>query len=185
MNLVHNKIINLGEVKKKSRGSVVLCHGHFNIIHPGHIRYLDYARQQAKRLVVSVQGDKSFIETERKYHFTEEERAAGVASIQTVDQVIILGDGSLKNLIEALQPDVLVLGREFENELHNEVSEAIKSLKKFDGKVLFHAGDAHYASSDLLRENLPNLQEQNFQLFKQACSQQKFKFENILFFEIN
>ena len=72
-------------MSQNSGDSVVLCHGHFNIIHPGHIRYLDYARQQGSKLVVSIQGDASFINTKRKHHFTEVERAAGVASIQTVD----------------------------------------------------------------------------------------------------
>ena len=91
--------------------SVVLCHGHFNIIHPGHIRYLDYAQQQGSKLVVSIQGDASFINTERKHHFSEAERAAGVASIQTVDQVVLLGDGNLEKIIKLLNPAVVVLGK--------------------------------------------------------------------------
>mgnify|MGYP001988233228 CR=1 FL=1 len=83
---------------------MVLCHGHFNIIHPGHIRYLDYACQQGAKLVVSIQGDASFLNSERKHHFSEAERAAGVASIQTVDQVVLLGEGNLVELIKVVNP---------------------------------------------------------------------------------
>ena len=102
MNSPNKKIIQLEKVSQNARDTVVLCHGHFNIIHPGHIRYLDYARQQGSILVVSIQGDESFLNSERKHHFSETERAAGVASIQTVDQVILLGDGSLEKVIKVL-----------------------------------------------------------------------------------
>ena len=88
MNSIGEKIIKLEDVSHKPGDSVVLCHGLFNIIHPGHIRYLNYAHKQAKKLVVSIQGDVHFLNSEYKLQFTETERAEGVASIQTVDNVI-------------------------------------------------------------------------------------------------
>ncbi|HIO61365.1 MAG TPA: ADP-heptose synthase, partial [Deltaproteobacteria bacterium] len=100
MNSPNKKIIQLEKASQNAGESVVLCHGHFNIIHPGHIRYLDYARQQGVKLVVSIQGDSSFLNSDRKYHFSAAERAAGVASIQTVDQVVLLGEGNLEKLIK-------------------------------------------------------------------------------------
>ena len=159
---------------------MVLCHGLFNIIHPGHIRYLNYAHQQAKKLVVSVQGDDHFLNSEQKLQFTEAERADGVASIQTVDNVIMLGKGSLKEIIHLLNPTVLVLGKEFEDEQDLEVNEAVHLLKKQGGQILYHAGETHYASADLLRDNLPDLQVQQTQLFKQSCIRQKLKLEELL-----
>ena len=110
MNSIEKKIIKLEEVTAELGDSAVLCHGHFNIIHPGHIRYLDYARKQGVKLVVSIQGDSSFLNSDRKHHFSEAERAAGVASIQTVDQVVLLGEENLKKLIKELKPGILVLG---------------------------------------------------------------------------
>ena len=64
---------------------MVLCHSHFNIFQLGHIRYLDYVRQQGTKLVVSILGDASFLNSKRKHHFSETERAAGVASLQIID----------------------------------------------------------------------------------------------------
>ena len=88
--------------------------------------------------------------------------------------------GSLKDLVLALKPNVLVLGKEFENERDYQVSDAVQLLKKQGGQILFHAGETHYASADLLRDNLPDLHEQNIKLYKQACSQQKINFEELL-----
>ena len=155
MNSIEKKIIKLGEALQKPGEKVVLCHGHFNIIHPGHIRYLDFSSQQGTKLVVSVLGDNYFLYSEQKQHFMEEERAAGVASIQIVDQVIMLGDGTLEELIPLLRPDILVLGKEFESEQHLQVSETIRLLKRQGGIALFHAGETRYASSELLRHNVP------------------------------
>jgi len=180
LNSIEKKIIKLDEVSKKTRGSLVLCHGHFNIIHPGHIRYLDYASQQGKKLVVSIQGDTSFLNSDRNHHFSEAERAEGVASIQTVEQVIMLGEGTLKELIKVLNPSVLVLGKEFENEQDNQVSEAIHQLKKQGGQILFHAGETHYASADFLSDNQPDLHKQQTKLFKLACSRQKLKLVELM-----
>jgi rfaE bifunctional protein kinase chain/domain len=180
LNSPNNKIIKLEEVSQKSGDTVVLCYGHFNIIHPGHIRYLNYARQQGSKLVVSIRGDSSFLNTERKHRFSEAERAAGVASIQTVDQVVLLGDGSLEKLIKELNPAVLVLGKEFESEREHQVSDAVRLLKKQDGQVLFHAGETHYASADLLRDSLSDIQNQHIKQFNHACNQQRIKIEGLL-----
>jgi len=180
LNSIDKKIIKLDEASQKPGEKVVLCHGHFNIIHPGHIRYLDFSSQEGTKLVVSVLGDNYFLYSQQKQHFMEEERAAGVASIQIVDQVIMLGDGTLEELIQLLKPDVLVLGKEFESEHHLQVGEAIRLLKSQGGIALFHAGETHYASSELLRYNLPELHEQQSQLFKQACSKQKLILGDLL-----
>jgi len=110
LNQPNKKIIKLEDLSQNLDDSAVLCHGHFNIIHPGHVRYLDYARQQGTKLIVSIQGESSFLNSYRKHHFLDSERAAGVASLQTVDQVVLLGEGSLEDLIKVLNPAVLVLG---------------------------------------------------------------------------
>lgn len=180
MNSPNNKIIQLEKVSKSVEDTVVLCHGNFNIIHPGHIRYLDYARKQGCKLVVSVEGDSSLLNSERKHHFCEVERAEGVASIQIVDQVVLLGEEKLVNLIKVLNPAVLVLGKEFESERDDQVSDAVQLLKNQGGKILFHAGETHYASADLLWDSLPNLHDQNIKQYKQACNQQKINKEEML-----
>ena len=182
MNSVEKKVINLEELSEQSNDSVVLCHGHFNIIHPGHIRYLEYASHQGERLVVSIEGDSSFFNPEGKHFFNEVERATGVASIQTVDQVVILSNGRLEDLIKVLNPAILVLGKEFEyqQEEDDQINKAVEQLKKQGGQVLFHAGEIHYASADLLLDNQADPHEQQTKLFNQACKQQNIKSDELL-----
>lgn len=177
----HNKkIIRLGEVSQKFGEKVVLCYGYFNIIHPGHIRYLNFAHQQGSKLVVSIEGDSTFLDSERKHHFSENERAEGIATLETVSQVVLLGGGNLKNLIEKLRPTVLVLGKEFETEQYGQIDDAVQLLKKQGGQILYHAGETHYASADMLRDNLPDLHDQNIKQFKKSCSRQKLHLEELL-----
>jgi rfaE bifunctional protein kinase chain/domain len=180
LSLIEKKIIRLDEVSHNPREEVVLCHGHFNIIHPGHIRYLEYARKQGSKLVVSILGDAIFLNQERKNHFSEAERAAGVASLQMVDQVILLGDEGLEKLIKVQTPAVLVLGKEFENERDYQVSVAAQLLKEQGGKILYHAGETHYASADLFSDSLPELQNQHINQFKKTCNQQNIKMDGLL-----
>jgi len=180
LNSIGKKIIKLEEVFHKPGETVVLCHGHFNIIHPGHIRYLNFARQQGMKLMVSIRGDSSFLNSERKQHFSEAERAAGVASLQMIDQVVLLGEGNLDELIKVLKPEILVLGKEFEDERSDQVREAVQLHKKLGGQLLFHAGETHYSSVDLLNESQHNLHEQHKNLFKKSCSQQRLKLEELM-----
>ena len=105
------KIIPLQRYQKNSLETVVLCHGHFNIIHPGHIRYLDFASTQGEKLVVTVEGDQLNNVSDIKQQFNEIERAAGVASLEKVDKVILLGDKHLEDAVKIIEPDFLVLGK--------------------------------------------------------------------------
>ena len=179
MNQLNNKIIHLEDALENSEEIVVLCHGHFNIIHPGHIRYLDYARQQGTRLVVSVQGDATFLEADHKHHFKEDERASGVAAIQTVHEVVLLGEKTLKDAILKLKPSVLVLGTEYEYELYQKVKDAVEILLKQGGRVLYRAGESYYASTELLQDSRSDIQKERNQLFQQACEQQGFCIEGL------
>jgi len=180
MNSVSNKIVSLEQGKAKSEETVVICHGHFNIIHPGHIRYLNYARELGTRLLVLVQGDMLSQKTEGKYHFSEAERAAGVAALQSVDQVIILGERTLKEAISLLKPSFFVLGKEFEHKQTNQVSDAVDQLQEQGGEVHYHAGESHYASNELLHDNQLDILEQRHRHFRQACERQGFHVEELL-----
>ena len=108
-----NKIISLQllnlAISDLVEKDIVLCHGHFNVIHPGHLRFLQYARHQGKQLVVAVLGDK-FLNSKLHY-FNQEERAASVAALHDVDWVIVVDQISLKDVIRQLKPDVYVMGK--------------------------------------------------------------------------
>jgi rfaE bifunctional protein kinase chain/domain len=179
MNSVKNKITKLVSISETTDEKVVLCHGHFNIIHPGHIRYLDFASKQGTKLVVSVKGDSYFKNLAGNNHFSEEVRASGVALIQIVDQVVIIDKDYLGELIKKLNPDTLVLGKEFESEQRHQVVKEIRLLKKQGGKVFFHSGETHYADSNLLRDNLNYLEEQRRESFIKSMAQQNINVKEL------
>ncbi len=137
--------------------NIVFCYGHFNLIHPGHLRYLQHAKTLADRLVVVVRSDKDLNRDAREEFFTETERAESVANLQIVDNVVILNKLTLEKLIKAVKPSVLLLGREFELEQSNQIRLAISAVKK-QGKVIFHAGETHYSTTNLLHGNVVDIE---------------------------
>ena len=52
------------------RGNVALCYGHFNAIHPGHLRYFRKAKVSADKLLIALEGDKQLSELERGINFS-------------------------------------------------------------------------------------------------------------------
>ena len=179
MSSIKNKIIPFHKARQKEEETIVLCHGHFNFLHPGHIRYLENASQHGNKLIVAVKGDNLVQDKGEKHFFNQDERALGVAAIQSVDQVVLLENMQLEDAVKRIKPNFLVLGKEFENELHGQISEAAKLINLQGGKTIFHAGETHYASTEFLRDNQSEIEKQQIKLFRDACGKQGFTFKDL------
>ncbi|EMJ92085.1 PfkB family carbohydrate kinase [Leptospira alstonii] len=179
-----HKIISIADASAlngtQSEDSIILCYGHFNVIHPGHIRFLQYARSLGKKLKVAVLGDQSIPEPQRNKYFHQMERAEGVASLHFVDLVYVLDKISLEDLSIRIRPSVLVLGKEFENSDRQDIKEAVSAIERYNGKVIFHAGEVHYASADLLHGSQQDLESERKHLFLQACKRQGIELSKLL-----
>lgn len=152
-----------------------LVFGHFNLIHPGHRRFLNHAKAQGSPLVVAVQGDSSFSVRERDRFYNERERAEGVAALDLVDIVIPLGDQSLSYVVERIRPRVLLLGDEHKDPLYPGVAAAVERQRQIGGQVQFHAGESRHATSDFLTFSPRDLEQSRSQQFKSACARQRIK----------
>ena len=116
--MTKDKIKELKELKNiidssKKRGErVVFTNGCFDILHLGHIKYLEKAKVEGNKLIVAVNSDCSVrrIKENARPIIPEGERAILVAALECVDYVIIFTESSPLNLIKALKPDVLVKG---------------------------------------------------------------------------
>ncbi len=148
--------------------NTVLCYGHFNVIHPGHLRYLRHAKNLGDQLVVAVISNKDLDRSLEKYWFTEEERTESVENLQIVDNVITLNHLTLSELVNTIKPRVLVLGTEFEANQTKQVRLAISAVKKW-GKVVFHAGEIHYASTNLLYSTVTDIEHDRKISFNKIC----------------
>ena len=101
----------------------VLAYGHFNTIHPGHIRYLRHARGLGEQLVVAMIGD-----GKNSYAFKQQERAEALSLLGIADAVVLLEADELDEAIAKLNPKVLVLGNEFKDD--TEVQATIATTSK-------------------------------------------------------
>jgi len=128
----------MGLVKK------VLVVGGFNVLHPGHIRLLRFAKECGDRLVVAVQSDQT---SNQPIHVAEDLRLEGVLSNAYVDEAFIT-DENIESLVERLRPDVLVKGREHESRENPEED----LLKSYGGELLFDSGEVSFSSLDLLQK---------------------------------
>jgi len=94
---------------------VVFTNGVFDLLHPGHLRYLTQARALGDVLIVGVNSDRSVraIKGERRPITPELERVEVLEALRCVDAVVVFDEDTPHALISALQPDVLVKGADW------------------------------------------------------------------------
>src|ERR1700730_1752507 len=92
--------------------TVVFTNGVFDILHPGHVRYLRDARREGDALVVAVNSDRSVktIKGSARPINPATERAEVVAALSAVDAVVVFDEDDPQHVIDRLRPDVLVKG---------------------------------------------------------------------------
>lgn len=121
---------------------LVFVSGNFNILHPGHLRLLRFARECGDYLVVGVLDSSS-----PGSYIEEALRLESVQSIQWVDHAFILHDLP-ESFIEQLQPAFVVKGNEHETRFNPEA----EMVAGYGGKLLFCSGDISFSSVDLMRK---------------------------------
>jgi rfaE bifunctional protein nucleotidyltransferase chain/domain len=95
---------------------VVFTNGCFDLLHPGHVAYLEAARSLGDALVVGVNTDTSVKRLEKgpgRPVTPEGDRARVLAALTCVDQVVLFGEDTPLELITALKPDILVKGGDY------------------------------------------------------------------------
>ncbi|MDQ3010297.1 MAG: D-glycero-beta-D-manno-heptose 1-phosphate adenylyltransferase [Acidobacteriota bacterium] len=97
---------------RESEKKVVFTNGCFDLLHPGHVRYLQQARALGDALIVALNSDRSVRELkgDKRPILTEDERAEVMAALACVDYVTIFDEPTPREVIAALLPDVLVKG---------------------------------------------------------------------------
>jgi len=137
---------------------VIMCHGVFDVVHPGHIRHFAYAKSKAEILVVSVTADKHIKKGAYRPHIPQNLRALNVAAYEFVDYVIVDEEPTpLKNL-GSLQPDFFAKGFEYsESGLLPATREEANVVSEYGGQIIFTPGDVVYSSSQFLESMLPSL----------------------------
>ncbi len=105
----------LAERARRDGRRVVFTNGVFDILHPGHIRYLQQARALGDLLIIGLNSDASVRRNkgpERPIN-TEQERAELLEALECVDAVTIFNEETPAEVIKAIQPDILVKGADW------------------------------------------------------------------------
>ena len=115
------KILELEELARKlqelkSEGKkIVLCHGCFDLMHPGHIKYFQAAKKMGDVLVVTVSPDIYVDKGDGRPVFNQTLRAESIAALECVDYVAINRWPTAVETLRLLRPNIYVKGQEFEN----------------------------------------------------------------------
>lgn len=105
------------ERERRNKSRIVFTNGCFDILHHGHVQYLEFARSQGDRLIVGLNSDQSMqrLKGPSRPLVPQDQRARVLAALMSVDYVVIFDEDTPQKLIEAVQPDVLVKGRDWQN----------------------------------------------------------------------
>ena len=158
---------------------IVLVRGTFDILHPGHIRLLKFAKECGDKLVVAINSDKMLA----SHNLVDEcHRQEVLKSLECVDEVFITQESN-DRLINRIKPWAVVKGKEFENQFNEE--EAL--LKKIGGKIIFGSGEFDSLSTDLIRSTYNTAGNLNYSELKEYIHRRHIEKKQIdaYFDEIN
>ena len=104
--------------RKRARGTVVFTNGVFDLLHPGHVDVLAGARAQGDALIVGINGDDSVrrLKGPERPVRPEADRAYVLAALESVDAVTVFHEDTPRELILAIEPDVIVKGGDYSPE---------------------------------------------------------------------
>ena len=151
------KLKNTTELKnilKTKNKKTVLCHGVFDLLHIGHIYYLEEAKKNGEILIVSLTSDKFVNKGPSRPVFNEFQRAKMLAALNFVDFVIISNNPTAEIILKELKPSVYCKGPDFRDskkDLTGKIINETNIVKKYGGKVLFTKSET-FSSSNLINK---------------------------------
>ena len=151
------KILELAQLALRARElraqgkRVVLCHGTFDLMHTGHIRYLQRAKQEGDVLLVTLTGDAYVNKGPGRPVFNEHLRSENLAALACVDFVAINQAISAVEALHAIQPNIYAKGSDYRS--HNAVTGNIvleQAAVEVHGGHVFYTDEITFSSSNLL-----------------------------------
>jgi len=130
---------------------VIMCHGVFDVVHPGHVRHLLFAKGKAEILVASITADKHISKGKYRPHVPQDLRAVNLAALELVDYVLIDKNPTPLQNIEKIQPDYFAKGYEYVSDgMPQKTADEAEIISNYGGEIIFTPGDIVYSSSNLI-----------------------------------
>ncbi len=158
-----HKVLKVDELQKligsfPRKKKVIMCHGVFDVVHPGHVRHLVYAKSKADILVVSITTDLHIKKGVYRPHIPEDLRALNLAAFEMVDYVIIDSNETPVKNIRDLKPDFFAKGFEYVSDgLPPATQEEVDFIQSYGGEIIFTPGDIVYSSSRFINTSPPQV----------------------------
>lgn len=116
--VTEKELLPLRQRWRREGKTLVFTNGLFDLIHAGHVRYLQQARALGDVLVIGLNSDASARELKgpKRPIMPEGERAEVLAALESVDYIVLFGDRTAERLVAALEPDVYVKGGDYSPE---------------------------------------------------------------------
>jgi rfaE bifunctional protein nucleotidyltransferase chain/domain len=130
--------------------TVALCHGCFDIVHPGHVRHLKQAAKLGDRLLVAITGDAMVGKGPGRPLIPQELRAENLAALDCVAWVTINTLPTAVELLDRIRPDVYIKGREYEDNAAPRFLAEREVVHRYGGRVVFTSGDVIFSSTALI-----------------------------------
>lgn len=154
------KIVSIDDIihilqKLKSEGKkIVLCHGCFDLMHPGHIKYFQAAKEMGDILIVTVTPDAYVDKGPGRPVFSQGLRVESIAALECVDYVAINKWPTAEETLRLLRPDIYVKGQEFKNmdDKTGKIQKECKLAKEIGVEVKF-THEIVFSSSKLLNQH--------------------------------
>lgn len=145
-----NSLSQLSRTLKAAGKTIVFTNGCFDILHAGHVRYLNAAKELGNYLIVGLNSDESVRKlkgSERPVN-CQEDRAEVLAALAATDYVVIFNEQTAQSLVEEIQPDIYVKGGDYCIE---ELPEAA-SVHATGGKVILLPEVKGRSSSNIIKK---------------------------------
>lgn len=164
---VTSKILSLSELASlaanmKSDGKkVILCHGTFDLLHAGHMRHFQRAKDFGGELIVTLTADKHVMKGPGRPVFPDVLRAEMVASQECVSFVGIVDEPSANQAIEMIQPDFYVKGADYRNaseDITGKIDKERQKVEQYGGELVF-TDEITFSSSSILNRNFGMVDE--------------------------
>lgn len=131
---------------------IVHAHGVFDLLHPGHVRYLNRAKTHGDRLIVSVTSNEFATKAPGRPVFSEDLRAEMLAALDCVDAVVINNAATATELIEKIKPDVYAKGNDYANG-KGYINVEREAVERNGGKLIF-TNEKTFSSSELINRHI-------------------------------
>ncbi len=144
---------------KEQNKKIVLCHGVFDLVHPGHIIHFEEAKKLGDVLVVSITAAKYVRKGPGRPYFNDEMRLKFLSAIACIDYVILSEGYTVDDIIETVEPDLYVKGEEYrqaEDDITGKISEEVELVRRHGGDIAYTGGQV-FSSTKLINHALPAL----------------------------